>query len=139
MTRTYVYKLLKGAWGIRISLTAEVVPLTGPVQGAVNVAPQIWLSYGLDDAELPEGHLERLAEGLRMLASEIAESISPQPIVIVVRDLQYVESDFQVEGLTAAMSGWATEEFGLPHREIPATFDREGNRYRFEWPDQGGS
>jgi hypothetical protein len=51
-----------------------------------------------------------------------------------VESIFYVESDYQPEGLAVAMLRWLEEEFSLPDHDIQVTFDRNGNRYSFEWP-----
>jgi hypothetical protein len=137
--RTYVYKILKGAWGIRISLTAEAVRSTEPNPGAIGFGSRMWLSSQIEGDSLSESDMEMLAQGLRLLVDEIGEAVSHEPLVVVLQDLQYVESDFQPEGLAAAMFGWAIEEFELRPREIDVTFDRETNQYNFAWPGREGT
>ena len=65
-----------------------------------------------------------LAIGLKSLVGEIAARVGP-PQAIAIQELRYKDSDFQLEGLAAAVIGWAIAEFGLAHREIPVSFNRK--------------
>lgn len=133
--RTYEYRVLKGAWGIRIWLTAEAVRGAELVAQASHVVSNIWLSDQTGGRGLSDDEIRMLAEGIRLLEGELGESEHGPPIVIAIRDLRYAESDFQLEGLAAAMLGWTIDEFSLTPRDIEVSFDRDRNRYFFAWPE----
>jgi hypothetical protein len=137
-SREYVYKVLKGAWGIRISLTAEARRTERLEHDDVLVSPRIWISGQVAGRPLSNSEIDTLVRGLRFLVDEIGQAVSYEPLVIVIRDLRYVESDFQEEGLTAAIFGWAIAEFGLNPREIDVSFNKDANRYNFAWPSLDG-
>jgi hypothetical protein len=44
-------------------------------------------------------------------------------------------TDFQVEGIRAAMYCWAAEEFGLRSPKIAVSYDAAAKYYRFAWPN----
>jgi hypothetical protein len=131
--RKYEYRALKSTWGIRICLTAEAVRAAGPTPQASHVMSNIWLSDQTGSRGIADDEMRMLADGIRLLGGEIGETEHGRPIVITIRDLHYVESDFQLEGLTAAMIGWAVDEFSLTPRDIEVSFDRRTNRYSFAW------
>ena len=133
-SREYVYSVLKGAWGIRISLTAEVARADIPEHERVPVSSKIWICRQVAGRQFTDGEMAMLVRGLRFLADEISQTVSQEPLMIVISELRYVESDFQEEGLAAAIFGWAIAEFGLSPREIGVSFDGARNQYVFEWP-----
>jgi hypothetical protein len=130
--RTYEYKVIKTSWGIAISLTAQVVPAR-TVRDATSISRLIGIAYALEDRDVAPEENEQLVLALRALAGRIETEIDG-PIVIEVHQISYMPTDFQVEGLRAAMYYWAAEEFGLQPPEIVASYDTTVNRYQFVWP-----
>ncbi|MEV7365472.1 hypothetical protein [Streptomyces sp. NPDC091299] len=133
MTSTYVYRLIKSSWGIRIAITARVEQRV-TVEG-VRISPRedLWLEFR-SLSMLAESEKDAVVKGLRYVSHEIAEKVGSQTLVVVIESISYVESDFQLEGLSVAMLRWAEVEFGLQVHEVVETFSRESNRYIFEWP-----
>jgi hypothetical protein len=131
---TYTYKVLKSSWGIRIALVAEVVPDDGSFLHAIYLGHGVSLAQSIADSRLSAAEIEMLSAGLRSVAVEIANVTAQKPVVVVLNDVQFVESDYQVEGLAAAIIGWATAQFGLEEHDIEVSFNRETNRYDFRWP-----
>ncbi|MFI1176754.1 hypothetical protein [Streptomyces melanogenes] len=132
-SRTYIYKLLKGPWGVRISLTAQVVH--GEPSDGERVSPEVpvWIAFEETASALDEAVKTGLRDGLAAVASEVSDSVGGTPATVVIHRMSYVESDFQEEGVPVAMCRWAEEEFSLPPRRIEASFDRVANRYSFDW------
>ncbi|MDF5759202.1 hypothetical protein [Spongiactinospora sp. TRM90649] len=130
---TYVYQLLKSAWGIRISITAGVQFRSGQTGGRVTTASPVWIAFTGSASRLPSVDKERLTQGLSEVAAEISKSVPGKPVTVTVEEVSYVESDFQIEGLSVAICRWAEDAFGLPARQITESFDRAANRYHFEW------
>jgi hypothetical protein len=133
VTRTYVYRLLKSAWGIRVSITATAKVGETPAGTQISPESKIWLALDALERKLTQPETEQLCNGLLIVSSEISEKVQSQPVSIALSDVSYVESDFQLEGLASAILRWAEEEFQLPHHEIGESFDRASNRYVFEW------
>lgn len=131
--RTYVYRLLKTSWGVRISITAQADFQEGAEGERVDPSVPVWISFGEAVVELPETFRMEMSEGLSVVAREISESFLGRPVTVTVKELSYVESDFQIEGISVAMCRWSEEEFGLPHRRIDESFDPATNRYIFGW------
>jgi hypothetical protein len=136
LASTYTYRLLKSSWGILVSITAEVRTGQGERIGAVPLGDDVFLVDGTSTKSLSQSAMEMLIIGLKPLAAEIAHTKEKDlPVQIIVTEIRYNDSDFQIEGLAAAISGWAIAEFGLTQRDITVSFDREGNRYLFELPE----
>ncbi len=133
MSSTYVYRLIKSSWGIRISITARVEQRVS--MGGVRVSPgeELWLEFP-DASTLTEIEKAEVVRGLRFVSREIAEKTGSKDRVVVIESISYVESDFQLEGLAVAMLRWAEVQFELQVHEIDVAFDRESNGYIFEWP-----
>ncbi|MGW1716721.1 hypothetical protein [Streptomyces sp. NPDC002156] len=131
--RTYVYRLLKTSWGVRVSITAQAEIREGAEGGRVDPSVPVWIAFGEVVAELPETFREKMREGLSVVADEISGSVLGRPVTVTVSELSYVESDFQIEGISVAMCRWAEEEFVLPRRRIEESFDPATNRYVFDW------
>ncbi|WP_229872439.1 hypothetical protein [Promicromonospora soli] len=93
----------------------------------------IALSFSGAASCLPSSYLHELGEGIAAVTSRAAEHAGDRPVAVDIEDVQFNETDFQVEGLPVAMCRWAEQAFGLPPRKIIETFDRDANRYRFEW------
>ncbi|MEV4638110.1 hypothetical protein AB0J80_12245 [Actinoplanes sp. NPDC049548] len=123
----YDYRLLKAPWGIRITFVAEVEPFSDR-RTAIPVGHGVRVAHDLDEEQSAA-----VAAGLALVAKEISAATAGSPVDIVVHSVHYAETDFQIEGLTAAAVGWATERFALPPRRPAVHFDRTTNRYVFDW------
>jgi hypothetical protein len=130
----YTYRVLKSSWGVRITLVAKVVPDDGSIPDAIHLGYGVSLAQDIADRRLSDADIEMLSSGLRSVAAGIAHVTAQKPVVVVLNDVQFVESDYQIEGLAAAIIGWATVQFGLDERDIEVTFNRETNRYDFRLP-----
>jgi hypothetical protein len=130
---TFDYRLLKASWGIRIKLTAGVRPHAEDGSDAVPVGDGVWLVRDAGSAPLSDPEVRALAKGLGLVAGEVSAASGGGQIDVVLETVSYQELDYQVEGLTAAMAGWAVERFGLPPRRFTVTFDRAANQYVYDW------
>ncbi|MEU6171627.1 hypothetical protein ABZ832_06845 [Streptantibioticus parmotrematis] len=133
MSSAYVYRLIKSSWGIRISITARVEQRVTMGGVRVSSGEELWLEFP-DASMLTEVEKAEVVRGLRFASREIAEKSGFHAQVVVIEAISYVESDFQLEGLSVAMLRWAEDHFGLQVHEIGVAFDRESNSYIFEWP-----
>lgn len=134
MAREYTYSILKSSWGVRVTVAADVLLSEGGDDGAMPVGPGLWLADATPGTAISGAEMEMLARGLKAIARDISSKSSGSALIIAVTSIRYNDCDFQLEGLAAAMIGWATEEFGLSPQDIPVTFDRSRNRYVFEFP-----
>ena len=133
LSSVYTNKALKSSWGLLLSLEAEV--RMGD-KGGVRTVPLgdgILLLDATPGDGLAESAIEMLARGLRPLTADIRSKLLNGLVTIAIQSVRYNDCDFQEEGLTAAMIGWATSEFGLSQKEIPVAFDSDENRYTFDF------
>lgn len=133
MTSTYVYRLIKSSWGIRIAITARVEQRASVEGVRISREDQLWLEFP-SGSMLTDPEKDEVAKGLRYVSREITAKIGSHAVVLVIESISYVESDFQLEGLSVAMLRWAEVEFGLQAHEVVETFSRESNRYIIEGP-----
>jgi len=133
MSRTYDYKIIKTSWGISISLTARVVPAQDR-EDVVSISRLIGIAYATEGRAVSPEENEQFVLALRTLSPAIETKING-PVMIEVEAISYMPTDFQVEGLRAAMYFWATEEFGLASPEIAVSYDTLAKRYQFAWPN----
>jgi hypothetical protein len=80
---------------------------------------------------LPDADIEQLLRGLTLKAAEIEAKEPSQYVIIEVNEVTYTPTDYQPEGLAAAMIGWISEEFQLEPPTWNIRFDKEANRYIF--------
>lgn len=130
---SHVYKVLKGAWGVRISITARA--LHGVEGDGPSVLPDgaVWLARSPSARRLDAWLMDGLEQGLVRARPELLRELSGRVLTIEIEDVSFVETDFQVEGLPAAMCAWLEAVLNV---EIPApvvTFHRALNRYEFDW------
>ncbi|MEU8817410.1 hypothetical protein [Actinoplanes sp. NPDC048796] len=122
--------MIKSAWGIRISITASVVPQAGraSTQGGNGFVD---VRFAGATESLPENLKRHVRRGLSAVGDEIVQALGGAKALVTIEDISYNEADFQAEGLEVAVIRWAEQELGLPRREIVEGFDKEKNRYLF--------
>jgi hypothetical protein len=127
---THEYKVIRSSWGVRIVITATVS--ISEARDANNSSVE--LIFTGSAADLPANYKDELASGLaRCEAAILEQSSGSRRVVVDVERVAFIESDFQVDGLSVAMCRWAEAAFSLPFRKIDETFDRKANAYNFEW------
>jgi hypothetical protein len=134
MAQTYAYRFIRFSWGIAIDITAEALPVRDYTGAPVAVARDLWLAYDAPPRLSFEEHAY-LASGLRMVAPTLRRQTSVAlPLVVRVVDLMLALTDYQPEGLAAALAGWVAQRFDAPAPTIMTTFDRGRNRYIYQFP-----
>ncbi len=126
---TFRYSLIRAAWGIQVEITGQLVPgLVGdtPAQAGEN----LWLSCSSKFTTVAE--FDALVVGAMRMAPEVQPRLGNQLSTVVVSNIEYIETDFQVEGLSMAIIGWLIEEFDLEPPKIDISFNRELNQYVFD-------
>jgi len=129
---TYVYRLLKSSWGIRIVITGAVSIGDRDLKPAGR-EQSINLSFGDTASSLPESHLGEIRRGFNVVANNNVVHVENRPVSVVIEEVLFNETDFQADGLAVAVFRWVEEAFGLSPRRILETFDRDANRYCFDW------
>lgn len=135
MPISYTYRLLKGAsWGIVITLRGEILTETVLPSDALKIADGVWLQ--IDVGWRPsEEQLEFLKLGINLVTSDVEKTYRGRtPILVRLTGLQYNPTDYQPEGLAAAVAEWTAQLCGFPKPEISVVFSRSKRRYVFDFP-----
>lgn len=133
------YYVQKSSWWIYIKIVAEAVDYHNKqnIYDAVNVGDGLWIAYTdvpLIKGELfTEDDLVYLIKGLNMVKDQLRANSKYKGTLIVIQSLQYSPCDFQEEGLIAAMMQWCAQYFGFDCPEFKVEFDKNNNRYVFEF------
>ncbi|WP_459802928.1 hypothetical protein [Herbidospora sp. RD11066] len=130
--RTAVYRFITTSWGVFVQLTARALPQADYVGDTIKITDRVSLalrSY-THYAEIAE----QITPAVRSAATKIEESLDGDGIVIEVRKITYTETDYQPEGVRAAMDLWLSEEFGIDLPEMTVHFDKSQKQYVFHWP-----
>lgn len=133
------YFICKTSWCINIIIRAEIANMDeADLESlAVQAADGLWIRFTdkplangekLDDSDLPY-----LLKGLQIVKSQICNNSIYKNTLIVINDLQYSICDFQKEGLTAAIIEWASKAFGFETPTINVRYEKEINRYIFDF------
>ncbi|MFI9305373.1 hypothetical protein [Streptomyces triculaminicus] len=145
--RTTRYRLFKGPWGIWIELTASAATSGRPPACGDQVSDGVWLdatpvlTHPPTDREgkrLSPGEAAWLRHGLSQAAPALTAATPGPHTLVTVHRVRFPETDYQPEGLAAALLQWAEQEFGLPPHALPVTFDRAANRYIYPWAEAVG-
>lgn len=91
------------------------------------------LSFAGPAASLPESYRAELRRGFDTAAAAIGDARPGEAVHVEVTEVSFSLCDFQVDGLSVAMRRWLEAEFDLPPLRIDVTFDRDANRYVFDW------
>jgi hypothetical protein len=132
--RIFPFRVIKWSWGIAIDILARALP-GGPILPEdIPVGTRTWIRIL---PPLSQEARDSLVAGLGRVSPLIEQAVPEGPIVIEIERVDYVPTDYQPEGVEAAIIGWATEEFTLPDPSVDITFDRASNRYIFEYHPTG--
>ena len=74
-----------------------------------------------------------LRHGLTLAGGAVEARTAPLHTTVTVHRARSPLCDYQPEGLAAAMVRWAEEEFRLEPRAVRTTFDRQADRYVYDW------
>lgn len=135
--RTVTYMTLKASWAIRVTLTGYSVPLESHAGSASHISGHIWLSYESASDEIGQEELSEMGKAIMIAAPKLERATKGMEIVIIVTQISYNYTDFQKEGICAAMYSWLNEEFRLDLPNIPVSYNRDDCRYEFSWPRIG--
>lgn len=131
MSRTFALRILKSTWGIAIDLQAQSRILDEVPGGLIKAGERTWLDAS--KIKLGDQDISQLASGLSLASPMIERQHGSGHVVVDVLHVDYAPTDYQAEGMAAAMLGWAAEEFDLDSPQVEVEFDKEANRYVFCW------
>jgi hypothetical protein len=126
--RSFSLRVLQASWGIAVDIRARAVfslalpPDSRPVSDRVALDVHA-VRLGAED-------LEYLSYGLALMAPAIQRAHADGIVLVEVCEVTFTPTDYQPEGLTAAIIGWSAEEFGVDQAPWELRFEQQANRYR---------
>ncbi|WP_306334146.1 hypothetical protein [Streptomyces sp. KL118A] len=139
--------MFRTAWGIAVDLTAEATfttspPAPSPSGSGPPVSPHVRLDASPALTHPPTDRsgwritpeeAAWLRHGVALAAPAIEARHAPRHTTITVHRVLFPHTDYQPEGLAAAMLAWTEAEFALPPHPVDARFDPVTNRYVYSW------
>jgi hypothetical protein len=119
VARIFALRVLKSSWGIAIDLQARSCVVEASPAGLVRGGSRTWMD--ISRVVLDERDALELALGMSRVAPMIERVRPDGHVIIEVLSVQFTPTDYQPEGMAAAMVGWATEEFNWTHRSSMLT------------------
>jgi hypothetical protein len=104
--RTYRYRVQTSTFGLFLGITAETLRPQEPTTVGHHVSARIWLdtaritnTFRNEPVSLNGNEVESLLLGLRNVAKDIERAEPTEHILIAVRGLEIVETDYAEEAL----------------------------------------
>lgn len=134
----YKYILFKGRWGISITIYGLVFDKKLFQDDCIEVCSRLGLSFSknplVDNEIFCREDREAIFSAIDMVKQHIlSNSQFLNGTVIQICSLQYNECYYQKEAMVVAMMNWCSKVFGFECREIVSSFDKEKNKYIFEF------
>ncbi|WP_020526616.1 hypothetical protein [Flexithrix dorotheae] len=131
METCYHFSVLKGSWGISISLKAEFVPFHFSKSESTFVTKNIQVIFS-PEIKLLQDEIQLLVKGIKEYEKQIIENVRYKEIGIRINEIDFAETDFQCEALYFAVIGWICKTLNLNEPEISVLFDNQKNKYLIE-------
>ena len=131
------YMLLKGRWGISITIFGEVYDKRHFGDECIEVHKGTYLSFSKNPLIKNEIFCEEdrnaIIKATNMVSNHILlNSRFHNNTVIQICSLQYDLCYYQEEAILVAMLNWCAETFNFDLQEVKAHFDYLNNRYFFD-------
>lgn len=136
MASTFHYHIVKTSWGIAVLLTCQAHICNEDVSKYVAINDRLHLDILQlsTNMRLSDEEIGYLRLGLGLVANQIGEATPDKCVLITVLRVDLDATDYQPEGLAWAITGWAAEYFRFNPPAIPTSYDRQRNRYDFQFP-----
>jgi hypothetical protein len=122
-----------------ITLRGELLPGAALPPHAGKITEALWLQVDVGWRPSDE-EIEFLKLGLHLVAGDVEKACRGKaPILVRLIGLDYNPTDYQPEGLTAAVAEWTAQACSFPKPEIPVAFDRARRRYVFDFAHAGAA
>lgn len=132
--RKYSFRTIKTSWGIAIDIIAECASKnkfpSDSENSIVSIVPGLW--GVILDKRLPNNDIQFIWKGLKNISQLIlSNSTYKDDTLIIIHSIDFNFCDYQPEGLTPAIIGWAANSLGFAEPLIEALFDSNENKYNF--------
>ena len=135
--KEYNYRVCKSSWGINITVSADCSLYNDTDKNALKISDELWLKKGEEpyfkNDRTNDIDFDYFVKGLSLAAESIAKKSKYEKTLITVYGVNFGFCDFQNEGLTAAIIEWAAEIFGFELPPIKVEFDKNKNRYIYDF------
>ena len=132
------YILFKGRWGISINIYGQVFDKKIFQDDCIEVCNGLWLAFS--DSPLIENEIfceddkEAIFSAINMVQECIMSNTQfSDGTVIQICSLEYNVCYYQKEAMIVAMINWCSKVFGFKYKEITSSFDKQNNRYIFDF------
>lgn len=121
-------------WCINIYLSIEIKSLPS-VNNYYKINSNIGIKYDFEDFSYDKHYFELpyLIDGINAVQNQLSNAIKNNNILIEIKDIKFGLCDFQEQGLTMAIIKLMSEIYGFEVPKIPVHFDRQLNKYIFEF------
>ena len=121
-------------WCINIYLSIEIKPLPS-INNYYKINNNIGIKYDFEDFSYDKNYFELpyLIDGINVVQNQLSNAIKNNNILIEIKDIKFGLCDFQEEGLTMAIIKLMSEIYGFEVPKISVHFDRQLNKYIFEF------
>ena len=133
MRSTYIYRLLKSSWGIRIKITASSEEYKHVLERETRPG-RVSVHFSDAATEFADELRSHIVDGLAMIEGEIVQASGGADVSVTFEEIGFNDADFQAEGLSVAVIRWAEQHFNLPEHLVEESFDKSSNRYTFNFP-----
>jgi hypothetical protein len=131
------YQLLKTSWGIVIFLEIDEILNSIINDTDIAVTDKIYLRIS-DTCRLDKETIaDWIGDGIKALAEEISKKIGNVTVCFDVKGIGFNYIDFQEEGLYCAVQEWISKYYEIPLPPVDVRYDRETNKYIFNFPHKG--
>lgn len=127
---SHKYKVLKSTWGISIEIIGEITDHFSSNKECCQISRDFWCKLP-DHLNITEK--EFIIKGLILLYDDIKRILDCPQIVINIHHVIYNVCDYQEDGLTAAIVDTVSKALGIDTVQINVVFDREINKYLFDF------
>lgn len=138
--RNHRFKRQTSKFGMFVGVTASACRTPSPPAGGDQVSDRVWLDtsqvqdgFNGTPLELTEDETEWLRSGLHRVTPDIERAEPGGHVIISVRALEIMLSDYSEAALAPAIAGWAAEEFGFTPRRVEVNLDEATRQYTFQW------
>lgn len=139
----HTYFVCKSSWCVNIKVIAEYTDFDKMDMNSktIKVADGIWMKFAdkpiADNEIFCDDDLPYLVKGLEIVQKEIIKNSIYSNTLIIIYSLQFSLCDFQEEGLIAAIIEWSSKAFSFSPPMINVDFNKEKNRYIFDFNNVG--
>ena len=131
----FPFRILQTSWGISIDLEIGLVVLDCPPLDAERIEDGVFLVLP-EPLPLPIEDVDFIRSGVRRMASAARDYAGASSAVIEITSLDYAPTDYQGEGLEAAVVASLSELMSIEPPEVRVTFDSAANRYQFSYEEE---